>query len=94
MKPGPSSPKSDLIGSILYPGFHRRRLGLSLCREFENWYNVWRPHMTLEGLRPDDFYYDRKPETPDRKAKTVRGNIERHVFLETRLTAYCLKAAA
>jgi len=53
-----------------------------------------RPHMTLGGLRPDDLYYDRKPETPDRKAKTVPGNIERHVFVETRLTAYRRKAAA
>jgi len=23
-----------------------------LCTEFESWYNAWRPHMTLEGLRP------------------------------------------
>ncbi len=65
-----------------------------LCSEFENWYNTWRPHMTLEGLRPDDFYYKRQPETPNRKTKTVPSNIERHVFAETRLTAYRLKAAA
>jgi len=50
--------------------------------------------MTLEGLRPDDFYYKRQPETPNRKAKTVPTNIERYVFAETRLTAYRLKAAA
>jgi transposase InsO family protein len=66
----------------------------SLCTEFESWYNIWRPHMTLEGLRPDDFYYDRKLETPNRKAKTVPNNIERHVFTETRVTAYSLKNAA
>jgi transposase InsO family protein len=65
-----------------------------LCTEFESWYNAWRPHMSLEGFRPDDLYYDRKPETPDRKAKTVPGNIERYVFRETRLTAYRLKNAA
>jgi len=65
-----------------------------LCTEFESWYNAWRPHMTLEGLRPDDFYYDRKPEKPKRDAKTVPDNIERHVFVETRLTAYRLKIAA
>jgi hypothetical protein len=57
----------------------------------ESWYNAWRPHMTLEGLRPDDLYYSRKPETPDRKAKTVPGNIERYVFRETRLTV-CLSS--
>jgi putative transposase len=66
----------------------------SLCTEFEGWYNTWRPHMALEGMRPDDLYYDRKPEMPNRKAKTVPGNIERHVFQETRLTAYRLKIAA
>jgi hypothetical protein len=46
------------------------------------------------GFRPDDFYYNHKPETPKRQAKTVPDNIERHVFAETRLTAYRLKAAA
>jgi putative transposase len=65
-----------------------------LCTEFESWYNAWRPHMTLDGVRPDDFYYDRKPEEPKRDTKSVPDNIERHVFTETRLTAYRLKAAA
>jgi len=65
-----------------------------LCTQFENWYNAWRPHMTLEGLPPDDLYYDRKPEKPKRDAKTVPGSIERHIFAETRLTAYRLKNAA
>jgi transposase InsO family protein len=65
-----------------------------LCTEFESWYNAWRPHMTLEGLRPDDLYYDRKPDKPKRDAKTVPCNIECHVFQETRLTAYRLKNAA
>jgi len=45
-------------------------------------------------MRPDDLYYERKPEKPKRDAKTVPGNIERHVFAETRLTAYRLKDAA
>jgi transposase InsO family protein len=67
---------------------------VSLCTEFESWYNAWRPHMTLEGFRPDDLYYSRKPETPKRNAKTVPANIERQVFAETRMTAYRLKAAA
>ena len=66
----------------------------SLCTEFENWYNIWRPHMTLGGFRPDDLYYSRKPETPKRDAKTVPSNIERYVFAETRLTAYRLRNAA
>ena len=64
----------------------------ALCTEFEHWYNVWRPHMTLGGLRPDDLYH--KPEAPQRNAKTVPANIGCHVFAETRLTAYRLQAAA
>ena len=35
-----------------------------------------------------------RPEIPKRDAKIVPSNIERHVFAETRLTAYRLKAAA
>lgn len=27
-----------------------------LCNEFELWYNSWRPHMTLDGNRPDDVF--------------------------------------
>jgi len=65
-----------------------------LCTEFGSWYNTWRPHMTLEGLRPDDLYYSHQPEKPKRDAKTVPDNVERHVFAETRLTAYRLKDAA
>ena len=65
-----------------------------LCEEYENWYNRWRPHMTLDGLRPDDVYYEKKPEKPKRDAKTVPCNIEHHRFQETRITGYRLKKAA
>ncbi len=65
-----------------------------LCKEFEIWYNAWRPHMALEGFRPDDVYYDKKPEKPDRDAKTVPDNIDQHLFHETRITGYRLKSVA
>jgi len=65
-----------------------------LCEEFECWYNSWRPHMTLDGFRPDDVYYDKKPEKPKRNAKMVPSNIEHHRFQETRITGYRLKKAA
>jgi len=50
--------------------------------------------MTLGGFRSDDLYDSRSAEAPTRHAKTVPSNIERHVFAETRLTAYRLKATA
>ena len=65
-----------------------------LCRGFETWYNNWRPHMTLDGLRPDDVYYEKKPEKPKRDTKTVPCNIEQRFFQETRSTGYRLKGAA
>jgi hypothetical protein len=65
-----------------------------LCKECECWYNSWRPHMTLDGLRPDDVYYDKKPEKPKRDTKTVPRSIEQQLFRETRITGYRLKAVA
>ena len=53
----------------LIKGFHHLR---SLCTEFKHWYNSWRPHMTLDGLRPDDFYYSRKRQTPKREPAEVK----------------------
>ncbi|MHC4191873.1 MAG: transposase [Planctomycetota bacterium] len=65
-----------------------------LCKEFESWYNIWRPYMTLDGLRFDDVYYEKKPKKPKRDAKTIPCNIEHHRFQETRITGYRLKKAA
>ncbi len=67
---------------------------IALCEEFEDWYNTWRPHMTLDGFRPDDVYYDRKPKKPQRDSKTVPRNIQQHLFRETRVTGYRLKDVA
>ena len=65
-----------------------------LCNEFEHWYNSWRPHMTLDGNRPDDVFYDSKPDKPERDAKTVPCDIEQHYFRQTRITGYRLTKAA
>jgi putative transposase len=65
-----------------------------LCNEFELWYNSWRPHMTLDGNRPDDVFYNNKTDKPERDAKTVPTNIEQHFFKQTRITGYRLTKAA
>jgi hypothetical protein len=65
-----------------------------LCREFQAWYNSWRPHMTLEGLRPDDLDYDRKPEKPKRDSKTIPYHVEQYLFRETRVIGYRPKSVA
>ncbi|HIL70623.1 MAG TPA: transposase, partial [Verrucomicrobia bacterium] len=65
-----------------------------LCSEFETWYNTWRPHMSLEGARPDDFYYHNRPEKPSHESKIIPSNIEHRLFPQTRTTGYRLKSAA
>jgi len=65
-----------------------------LCKEFGSWYNSWQPHMSLDGVRPDDVYYDKKPKKPERDSKTVPCNIEHRLSRETRITGYRLKSVA
>ncbi len=65
-----------------------------LCDEFQVWYNQWRPHMTLDGLRPDDVFYGNKPEMPGSDAKKVPPNIEQRFFSQTRTMGYRLKQSA
>jgi transposase InsO family protein len=64
-----------------------------LCAEFGQWYNEWRPHMTLDGARPDGVYNGTGLQHPSRDAKKVPENIERRVFRAARLTGYRLKEA-
>jgi len=65
-----------------------------LCTEFETWYNSWRPHMTLDGIRADDVYHDKKVIKPKRDNKTIPCNIEQRYFCQGRLMGYRLKEAA
>ena len=67
---------------------------VALCEQFEDWYNRWRPHMALEGFRPDDVYNQRKPKKPGRDSKTVPLHIQQHRFEDTRTTGYRLTDAA
>ena len=61
---------------------------------FTLWYNSWRPHMTLDGFRPDDYYARDIPEPVPKDAKSVPANIERKVFEETGIVGFRLKDAA
>jgi transposase InsO family protein len=65
-----------------------------LCNEFSEWYNRWRPHMRLDGARPDDVYNGKEIQRPACDAKTVPRNIERRVFRATHVTGYRLREAA
>ncbi|AQQ70468.1 putative transposase OrfB [Limihaloglobus sulfuriphilus] len=64
-----------------------------LCSEFVFWYNAWRPHMALDGNRPDDVFFGNLPEAPARDAKFVPTEIETRYFRQARITGYRLKKA-
>ncbi len=65
-----------------------------LCAGFVDWYNDWRPHMTLDGARPEDVYAGREIKRPARDAKAVPPGIERRCFKDVGITGYRLKDAA
>ncbi len=66
----------------------------SLCASFSIWHNSWRPHMTLNGTRPDDWYARDLPEPVPHNAKVVPLEIERRCFAEARVTGFRLPRAA
>jgi putative transposase len=65
-----------------------------LCTEFVEWHNEWRPHMTLGGATPNDFYGRDLPEPVARDAKVVPSKVERRLFAETPVTGFRLPKAA
>ena len=67
-----------------------------LCLEFTEWYNGWRPHQSLGGAVPNDLFGRDLPEEVCRKAKVVpaEAEIERHCFVEARVTGFRLRRAA
>jgi len=67
-----------------------------LCLEFTEWYNGWRPHQSLGGAVPNDLFRRDLPEEVSRKAKVVptEAEIERHGFVEARVTGFRLRRAA
>ena len=66
-----------------------------LCEPFAEWESEWRPHMTLDGFRPADWYCRDAPEpvAPD-DAKVVPINIERRRFAEVRVEGFRVQHAA
>ncbi len=65
-----------------------------LCAGFVEWYNEWRPHMSLDGAVPEEKHRRSTRKPPDRGRKKVPRGIERKVLAETRTVGYRLKAAA
>jgi len=66
----------------------------ALLRDFVVYYNEWRGHSALDGAVPGSVYIGRTWRKPDRSAKQVPRQVERHTFSGTRITAFRLAKAA
>ena len=64
-----------------------------ICKNFEEWYNKWRPHSRLDGGIPDDIFNERSWKKPTHDAKKIPSNIETKFFKESRITGFRLKKA-
>jgi len=65
-----------------------------LCEQLTLWYNAWRPHSAIDGLTPDDRFYERIFEPPPRDAKVITVDIEWRYWPETRTTGFRIRRAA
>ncbi|UCC68497.1 MAG: transposase [Armatimonadota bacterium] len=63
-----------------------------LLGDFEIYYNEYRGHARLGGAIPSVIYRGEHWTKPEKSAKALPPNIERHFFPDTRITAYRLAA--
>ena len=63
-----------------------------LLRDFAIYYNEYRGHTTLGGAVPSMIHRGRQWTKPAKSVKALPTNLERHVFPDTRITAYRLAA--
>ena len=63
-----------------------------LLQDFETYYNEYRGHTTLGGAVPSVIHRGEQWTRPEKSAKTLPSNVERHFFPDTQMTAYRLAA--
>lgn len=65
-----------------------------LVKEYLTYYNEHRPHEALDGQVPDDVYFRRPKDKPQKDAKIINGSIEKIVLGDGLLKSYRLKKIA
>lgn len=83
--------KYELLNLYLF--FSRTRVN-KLLEEYLVYYTEYRPHEALDGRVPNDRYYHRPSDKPDKKDKVIKGAVKRIEFADGLLNAYRLKDVA
>jgi putative transposase len=65
-----------------------------LVNDYLKHYNEYRPHEALDGQMPDEVYFHKPRDKPQKDAKVIKGEIEKIVLGEGLLKAYQLKKSA
>ncbi len=66
----------------------------SVCSDFTEWYNNWRPHEFLGTATPGKAFRYKAAPIVLKTAKAIPTNLEIKRFQETKVTAYRLNKAA
>ncbi|MFA5794299.1 MAG: DDE-type integrase/transposase/recombinase [Candidatus Brocadiia bacterium] len=83
--------KYEFLNLFLF--FSKSRVD-KLLDDYLKHYNEYRPHEALDGQVPDEMYFHKVNDKPQKNAKAIKGEIERIVSGEGFLKAYQLKKSA
>jgi hypothetical protein len=67
---------------------------VTLCDDFSEWYNNWRPHEFLGSATPAFAYQNKAVPLVLKNAKDVPADLEIKRFKETKKTGYRIKKAS
>lgn len=65
-----------------------------ICKDYEEWYNHWRPHTTVQGIPEVVFQGDKCSQKINKDSKVLQLPIKQKYFPETRVSGFRLKVAA
>ena len=67
---------------------------MTLCREFTEWYNNWRPHEYLGSAAPAEVIGSKSVPFPPKTVREIPTDLEIKKSVETRVTGYRIMKAA
>jgi putative transposase len=83
--------KYEFLNLFLF--FSKNKVG-RLVNDYLKHYNEYRLHEALDGQTPDEIYFHKPRDKPQKDAKVIKGEIEKIILGEGLLKAYRLKKPA
>ncbi|MFH1230309.1 MAG: integrase core domain-containing protein [Planctomycetota bacterium] len=83
--------KYELLNLYLF--FSKAKVD-KLLKDYLTYYNEYRPHEALDGQMPNEVYFRRPRDKPQKDAKVIKGDIETITLGDGLLKSYRLKKVA